>query len=302
MIEQLETMDEQGYRWQGIKSLRKKFVPKHCKFKDSLGNYIPEYLAEVQWKPPEGNYVPRTQPLSHIGENLKDTAWEIDELNEVIKNLKRNKAPGPDKIAAKLIKWLNSDNRTKLLAHYNDILIDGKYFRSLDYANVASIYKKGYPSKLENYRPRALLQVFYKILAALIKLRLADVIDLWISNTQFGFRPKKSTAQAIFIARRLVDMTERQGNNITLVCLDWQKAFDKVDQQRLVEVLQRLHTPPNLLQTIRNMYENTQFRVVMGEANQNTRLKKLESDKDAHSAHTCFAFCYLLSSKTSRLN
>ena len=62
-----------------------------------------------------------------------------------------------------------------------------------------------------------------------------------------------------------MDMAERQGKNITLVCLDWQKAFDKVDQRRLVEVLQRLHTPPNILQTIRNIYENAQFRVVKGE-------------------------------------
>ena len=88
------------------------------------------------------NYVPRAQPLSHVGENLKDTAWEVDELNEVIKNLKRNKAPGPDKVDAELIQWLNNDNRTKLFARYNDILINGKYFRSLDYANVASIYKR----------------------------------------------------------------------------------------------------------------------------------------------------------------
>ena len=33
IIEKLETMDEQGRRWQGIKSLGKKFVLKHCKFK-----------------------------------------------------------------------------------------------------------------------------------------------------------------------------------------------------------------------------------------------------------------------------
>ena len=103
-----------------------------------------------------------------------------------------------------------------------------------------------------------------------------------------------------------MDTPERQGKNITLVCLDWQKAFDKVDQRRLVEVLQRLHTLPNILQTIRNIYENAQFRVVKGESrvktNPNTRLKKLESDKDAHSAHTCSALCYLLCSKTSRLN
>ena len=189
----------------------------------------------------------------------------IDELNKVINNLKRNKAPGPDKVAAELIKWLDSDNRANLLAHYNDILINGKYFRSLDYANVASICKKADPAKLENYRPIALLQVFYKIFAALSKLRLVDVIDPWISKTQFGFRAKKSTAQAIFIARRLMDMAERQGKNVTLVCLDWQKAFDQVDQHRLVEVLQRLHTPPNIMQTIRNMYQNAQFRVVKDE-------------------------------------
>ena len=60
-------------------------------------------------------------------------------------------------------------------------------------------------------------------------------------------------------------MAERQGKNVTLVCLDWQKAFGKVDQHRLVEVLQRLHTPPNIMQTIRNMYQNAQFRVVKDE-------------------------------------
>ena len=58
----------------------------------------------------------------------KDAAWEIDGLNEVIKNLRRNRAPGPDKVAAELIKWLNNDNRTKVLVHYNDILMNGDVF------------------------------------------------------------------------------------------------------------------------------------------------------------------------------
>ena len=172
-------------------------------------------------------------------------------------------------------------------------MINGKYFRSLDYANVASIYKKGDPSKLENYRPIALLQVFYKILAALIKLRLVDVIDPWISQTQFGFRAKKSTAQAIFIARIVMDMAERQGKNLTLVCLDWQKAFDKVDQHRLVEVLQRLHTPPNILQTIRNMYENAQFRVVKGENKSEYKAQKAGIRQGCPLSP--YLFCILLS-------
>jgi len=56
---QLEEMDEHGYRWSGIKLLKKKFVPLHTKFRDSKGHFVSEamflekaavYLATVQWK------------------------------------------------------------------------------------------------------------------------------------------------------------------------------------------------------------------------------------------------------------
>ena len=84
--------------------------------------------------------------------------------------------------------------------------------------------------------------------------------SVWISRVKAN-----STAQATFIARRLKDMAEWQGKDVTPVCLDWPKTCDKLDQHRPVEVLQRLHAPPNILQTIGNMYQNAQFRVVKGE-------------------------------------
>ena len=135
----------------------------------------------------------------------------------MLKNLKPNKTPGPDEISSEMVKWLDGGNRSRLLLHYNDILLHGKYYDSLSLANIASIFKKGDPAKLENYRPIALLQILYKILAALLKYRLVDGVDPWLLKTQFGFRKKKSTAQAIFIARRLMDLAERQGTNISLI-------------------------------------------------------------------------------------
>ena len=67
------------------------------------------------------------------------------------------------------------------------------------------------------------------MLAALVKDRLEPALEPWMSKTQFGFRKKKSISQALFIVRRFMDMAERQGTNLTLVLLDWEKAFDKVD-------------------------------------------------------------------------
>ena len=83
--------------------------------------------------------------------------------------------------------------------------------QELDKASVASIYKKGDSENLENYRPISLLQTMYKIYASLIKERIDAAIDENIYKTQYGFRKHRSTAQALYIARRLLDISEQQG-------------------------------------------------------------------------------------------
>ena len=116
----------------------------------------------MQWKKPEIDHEPKTASLSDVGAAVKQSAFDLDELNAVIKRLKCNKSPGPDEVTTELVKWLNNDNRQNLLIHFNDILLHGNYPESLNLSNIASIYKKGDPAKLENYRPIALLQTFKK--------------------------------------------------------------------------------------------------------------------------------------------
>ena len=90
------------------------------------------------------------------------------------------------------------------------------------------MYKKGNVEDPSNYRPISLLQSIYKIYAGMIKNRLADAIDDRIWKLQFGFRRKKSTAQAMFICRRLQDIIEKSDDSLTMIFLDWEQAFDKV--------------------------------------------------------------------------
>ena len=66
-------------------------------------------------------------------------------------------------------------------------------------ASAASIYKKGDSSNLANYRPISLLQSSYKILAALIKDRIDDATDFFITPTQFGFRKTKVQLRLFFL-------------------------------------------------------------------------------------------------------
>ena len=113
----------------------------------------------------------------------------------------------------------------------------------MEIASVISLFKKGDTQNLANYRPISLLNYLYKLFAYILKQRLSSKIDNNLQKVQYGFRSKRSTAHALFVARRLQDLAEESQQNMVFVFLDWEKAFDKVDQQRLLECLRRLNIP-----------------------------------------------------------
>ncbi len=96
----------------------------------------------------------------------------------------------------------------------------------------------------------------------MIKNRLATGNDERIWNLQCGFRGKKSTAQAMFICRRLQDIIERsQGEPFNFIFLDWEKAFDKVDQEELLNAIKRMNVPEKINKVIRTFYDNHRLRI-----------------------------------------
>ena len=273
LITELELMTQEGYQWNGLKRVRKLFQSKRYKFKNKHGDPINEkefsetaadYFADVQWAAPQDNYLhpdKENSPLIDGNSSMDDSPFTPHELDAVLKVLKNNKAPGPDGCRSEPIKWLSGINRLYLLELFNYIHINGIYPECFTLANIAALYKKGDATQMKNYRPIALLQVFYKILARLVRNRFQCAYDSWIQNSQFGFRPKKSTSQAHFVARRLLDIAERQQSNMTLVLLDWEKAFDKINQSKMLQVLRRLKTPPNMLRLVTHMYAHPKFRI-----------------------------------------
>ena len=130
-------------------------------------------------------------------------------------------------------------------------------------SRVASLYKKGDPQDPANYRPISLLNAFLKILAAIVKKRIEAGVEHALGDTQFGFRKATSPTQAVFIARRLQDYAERIGLNGALLFLDWEKAFDKVDQQLLITALRTFGIPDKLLNLVKAMYNNPTFKVTI---------------------------------------
>ena len=128
-------------------------------------------------------------------------------------------------------------------------------------ANVASLFKKGDTQNVANYRPISLLNTMYKLYAAIIQSRIEVQLDDQLQKMQFGFRRHRGTAQAIHCVRRAAEFGELTGNKMVMVLLDWEKAFDKVHQKRMIQALQRFGIPNKICDAIGSIYKEPKFKV-----------------------------------------
>ena len=84
------------------------------------------------------------------------------------------------------------------------------------------IFKKGDPALPEKYRPICLTPATYCVYASIIKQRLLDAgLDERLWRSQFGFRRGRSTQDAIYVARRHIELAcaQRTGR-VSLLALD----------------------------------------------------------------------------------
>ena len=90
-------------------------------------------------------------------------------------------------------------------------------------------------------------------------------MDSRVSKNQYGSRAKRSTAQPLFVARRLIDIAEVSGDKLFLTFLDWEKAFDTIDQEELINAVGKMNVPEETIEELRAIYNDIRFRIKDGE-------------------------------------
>ena len=85
------------------------------------------------------------------------------------------------------------------------------------------------------------------------------------SQVSSDSRKNRSTADAIHLVRRITEYGESTNNGLHLVLLDWEKAFDKIDQSRMFRALERLNVPEQVIKVIKTLYAEPTFVVKIKE-------------------------------------
>ena len=209
---------------------------------DKRAEATKDYLAKDQWGKKEKPMTDKekrqreevikitNQVLTEGREKYRHVQWNTEppnltELKEIIKKFKKGKAPGPDGITTDFLKDLNDEALEEIRKMVAKWWKSKEIPNNITLARVVSLYKKGDPEKQENYRPISLLNSFYKIVAAAIQRRLAGSLDTLLMKTQYGFRKNRSTADGLFVAKRMQEYAERSGGKGLMILLELGKGI-----------------------------------------------------------------------------
>ena len=96
-----------------------------------------------------------------------------------------------------------------------------------------AIPKKGNAKECSNYRTIALISHANKVMLKILQARLQQYVNYELPDVQAGFRKSKGTTYQITNIRWIIKKAREFQKNIYFCFVDYVKAFDCVDQNKL---------------------------------------------------------------------
>ena len=151
----------------------------------------------------------------------------MEEVASAAKRMSQGKSAGGDGVAPEF--WNVLAGSPDTLAVLGDLLNRCWSSKQIPaewrHATIVTLFKKGDPTLPDNYRPISLLAVGHKVFAALLHRRLINGgAEDRMRESQYGFRPKRGTADALLLVRRMIDAAHQSNTGgLLLLMLDWAK-------------------------------------------------------------------------------
>ena len=180
-----------------------------------------------------------------------------------LKNLKTNKAMGPDGIPAIILKELCEELCLPITMIFNKSISTGEVPKEWKVAEVTAIFKKGNKQEPGNYRPVSLTSITCKVLESLISDSIRNYFETnsFFTNCQHGFRNHRScVTQLLEVLNDFTNFIESK-DCIDVIYLDFSKAFDTVPHKRLLTKLKSYGIDGNVLGWIDDFLSKRSQRV-----------------------------------------
>ncbi|KAK3561722.1 hypothetical protein QTP86_012617 [Hemibagrus guttatus] len=205
--------------------------------------------------------------------------------------MKSGKAVGPDDIPVEVWTCLGEAAVEFLTSLFNRVLKSERMPEEWRRSVLVPIFKnKGDVQSCSNYRGIKLMSHTMKLWERVVEARLRKVVD--ICEQQYGFMPRKSTTDAIFALRILMEKYRDGQRELHCVFVDLEKAYDRVPREELWYCMRKSGVAEKYVRVVQDMYERS--RTVVRCAVGQTEEFKVEVGLHQGSALSPFLFAIVM--------
>ena len=115
-----------------------------------------------------------------------------------------------------------------------------------------------------DYCTIALISHDSKVMLKILQARLQQCMNQELPDVEAGFRKGKGAREQVANIRWIIRKEREFQKNIYFCFIDYARAFDCVDHDKLWKILQEMEIPDNLTCLLRNLYADQEATVRTG--------------------------------------
>lgn len=192
------------------------------------------------------------------------------EIQVATEDLPNGKAAGPDGIPVEFFKILWVEVREELTIYVNAALGSRDLGSNNNRSNIVLLPKGGPRHLVVNWRPIAILNAIYKIVAKSLANRMQPFLQDWVKKTQTGFVKGRCILDNVLLAYESMNWALESDQDLVLLLLDFEKAYNRISWTFLEETLVALGFSSKWISWVQTLYCGTEVSVlvngVLGEA------------------------------------
>ena len=123
------------------------------------------------------------------------------------------------------------------------------------------IPKKGNAKECSNYCTIALVSYTSKVMLKILQARFQPYMNRELPGVQARFRKSRRTKDQIANKRWIIEKARAFQENIYFCSIDYTKAFDCVDHNKLWKILKEMGIPDHLICLLRSLYTGQEAKV-----------------------------------------
>ncbi|KAL0412200.1 UNVERIFIED_CONTAM: putative mitochondrial protein, partial [Sesamum latifolium] len=192
--------------------------------------------------------------------------YTTEEVRIALSQMYPFKSPGPDGMSPIFFQkyWhvVGMDITSCILDFLNHRAMDPKF----NYTHIVLIPKRPNPKEVSHFRPISLCNVIYRVASKMITNRLKPFMHELISENQSAFIPDRLITDNVLVAYELNHyLSHKYWDKVghTALKLDLSKAYDRVEWNFLLRVLEKLGFHPHFITLIRMCVSTVSYSIML---------------------------------------